>query len=516
MNRRSLCFVLSMLFVSAPSLAQEITLSAPQSKFVRSILLKDKLLKEMSKAQGHVSALNTILTAAPGPVKLIIQWNQGSIAAWRKANFKLEEIKEAAVCQEIDYMIYTERTNVAFFEQLSMARGCNELSSDVRIATSNKRLKYSTAKASISSVPVFGAACASILKDGPIYDRSQFMSSSNRLEQFFNFACSSNFNSEGELKLAAVNLGIPLEGLPVPLEFGANTQGQNFKQSLTEWCTTTKSMLSDAATRYQLEEKINPGMIEAFGKCIAAERDIVLKGGYGVHVYAEPQNRFLDSFLVSIEFKSGSQEAPNRILSINPDDSIKCFDGAKQIIASEAKPYATKLNKLSLSCKKNGASSVALAFNTLPHGGTTPISLPGTSEDAVSETRILISTIAENLKTLRASREKDAKSLEAEIQRSAALDVKVASLEGSRANTQSGTALVASQDKHEARVYIAFPRPFVAVPVVVATALSNPNDFIAVDTTSVTTTGFDLWIWRINGGKFSATQKVNWIAMPQN
>jgi len=108
------------------ALAEDVTLSAEEAKFIKTIIGKDKFLQELPKAQKQVAALNTILSAAPGPIKIALQWNKVAIAAWRQANSSLAQIKQASICQEIDYMIATSEKNSEFFEQLSSARGCQE------------------------------------------------------------------------------------------------------------------------------------------------------------------------------------------------------------------------------------------------------------------------------------------------------------------------------------------------------------------------------------------------------
>jgi hypothetical protein len=111
----------------AQSDATPVELSKEEATFVRSILLRDQLLRDLPKSQKSLSALNTLLKAAPiGPVKLVVAWNQGAIKTWRIANKKLDEIGKATICDELQMRTEAGTTNVAFFEQLAQSRGCAE------------------------------------------------------------------------------------------------------------------------------------------------------------------------------------------------------------------------------------------------------------------------------------------------------------------------------------------------------------------------------------------------------
>lgn len=512
-------FVLAAFSVSLSAAGAEYSLTTEQTAFVRNIVKKDKFLFDMTRAQQELAAINKILSLAPGPAKIVVTWNQGVLSTWRVANAQLAKIGAMSICDQIDYMINSETSNVSFFENLYLARGCKEPA----IATHKRR--YSLGRVASGSVKksnsgtgaigesAFGKACASILKDGPIYDRFSYLSSSSRLEQFYDFACKSDFKSAGELKSTAVSLGIPLEGLPVPLEFGANTDGQAFQQSLQKWCKETKSSLSDTSTRTQFEERINQGMIDVAAKCIEAEREITIKR-FGVFVRAEPDNRNLDSFSVTLSFRTGTA-IKNQITAVNPNDAVQCFDGGAQIVASAGKPYVTDLNEFTLTCRKDGANSTTLAFNTRPHGATTPLRLPGLSEQAAADAQIRVSSLAEALLAQRLAVNDLTKTLSSVTEKTTTLGARADALDVFRASIQAGVADLPSQDKREGRYTVTFPKAFSSPPIVVATALSNGNDLIVVDTTNVTATGFDVWAWRVNSGeKYSATQHLNWIAIP--
>lgn len=403
--------------VLMPASAAEVTLTEDEIKFLKQILLKDKLLKELPKAQSDLAALNKVLSwTTPGPLKLVFKWNQGAIAGWRKANDALARIGKISICQEIDGKIVEPTKNVEFFEQLAIARGCDDLpvaltqparpvlkAAVVPPRSTATVIQY----ASTSTAPLtvysrqFGSACTAILSTGLIYDRSSFMSSRNRLEQFYNFACKSSYSSSNEFKSAAANLGIPLEGLPVPLDLGVNLEGQAFQQKQEQWCTEARSRMTDASTKTLFEEKVNQGMIGAFGKCIDAEKETIL-GAYGAFATATPNNRNLDSFLVTLEFRPLASGKPNEINGINPAD-VRCFDGSSEVIASRKKPYVVPENKVSFNCLKNGATATSLAFNTVSTASTPPIVLPGTVDDAtVRETQFLLGSLASSIQAQRA------------------------------------------------------------------------------------------------------------------
>jgi hypothetical protein len=117
----------SMLPSMAQSASTTVELSQEEAMFVRSILLRDELLRELPKAQKSLSALNTLLKAAPtGPVKIALAWNQAAIKTWRLANKKLDEIGKATICDELQMRTEAGTTNIPFFEQLFESRGCSK------------------------------------------------------------------------------------------------------------------------------------------------------------------------------------------------------------------------------------------------------------------------------------------------------------------------------------------------------------------------------------------------------
>ena len=130
MDRRRMAAFGLMMMIMYSAWGEKIPdtiLSKEEATFVRSIMLRDQLLRELPKAQASVAGLNTLLKIAPtGPVKLALAWNQAAIKSWRIANKKLEEIGKASICDELQGRIEAEKSNVTFFKELYISRGCDD------------------------------------------------------------------------------------------------------------------------------------------------------------------------------------------------------------------------------------------------------------------------------------------------------------------------------------------------------------------------------------------------------
>jgi hypothetical protein len=270
-----------------------------------------------------------------------------------------------------------------------------------RVST-NRIEKYGTARTKVRSVQSFGEVCASILKDGAIYDIRNSMSNRNRIQQYYDFACSSQFESADEFKNVAAGLSIPVEGLPVPLNFNLSGDSQAFKSSMHEWCQTAFSKLTDQATRVQFEKTINQGMVQAFGKCIEEERKVLLEQT-GAFISAVPQNQYLSSFGITIDFRPPIPGQFNKIISIEPKE-VRCYVGNTMISASPDAPYIVKTNKHSMTCYKDGAIPQQISVNTLPTNATAWILLPGTKDDReILELRQTVLGLGQTISTQRRS-----------------------------------------------------------------------------------------------------------------
>ena len=109
------------------ALADDVTLSKEEATVVKSILVRDQLLREMSGSQEGLSDLNKLLKmVVTGPVKIAIIWNQVAIDAWRKVNSKLVIIGKQTTCDEIALQLVDLSPSHDFFQQLSKARGCDD------------------------------------------------------------------------------------------------------------------------------------------------------------------------------------------------------------------------------------------------------------------------------------------------------------------------------------------------------------------------------------------------------
>lgn len=102
-------------------------LSQEEVKFVRWLIATDDMIKTASQEGQLLYWLNKAISiVAPGPIKLIQQWNMGALEGWRKANKKLVTLKRQVHCERIHLRISEETENSPFFEKLYKARGCEE------------------------------------------------------------------------------------------------------------------------------------------------------------------------------------------------------------------------------------------------------------------------------------------------------------------------------------------------------------------------------------------------------
>jgi hypothetical protein len=228
--------------------------------------------------------------------------------------------------------------------------------------------------------PDIGRSCSAILLNGAVYDKFSYLSSRNRISQYINWACGSNFQSSDEMQKSSVSLGIPLENLPEPLKFDFSSDANSFKSSLQKWCNSAYSYLSDDSTRQAFTQTINQGMIGAVGKCIDAQKEIALKQ-VGAYVYAIPQNQYLNAYGLTLTMRQTIVGQKNQILSIEPKE-VRCEIAGKEVRPTPDKPYIITTNDVVFTCYKDGATPSQLAINTYPSAATPWVMLPGTKDDS--------------------------------------------------------------------------------------------------------------------------------------
>lgn len=220
----------------------------------------------------------------------------------------------------------------------------------------------------------FGSSCSTILSNDLIYDQYQKLSSRFRVDQYYNWACKSDFNSAGEMRDAGAKLGIPIDGLPAPLGLEGVFKSSDFRQSLNQWCSVAWSNLSDQATYEEFSRVVNQGMVSAYKTCIENERETLLKK-FGVFAYVTPQDDFLRKFIVSLEFRPPTFDYKPRITGIEGSD-IKCTLNGAPIQF----PLRISNPSLTLTCIKSVDDSRVISFNTEPTGSSAPARLPGMND----------------------------------------------------------------------------------------------------------------------------------------
>ncbi|TKD44684.1 hypothetical protein [Azotobacter chroococcum] len=152
------------------------------------------------------------------------------------------------------------------------------------------------------------------------------------------------------------------------------------RNALSQWCSLVYSHLEDETLNQQFSQKINHGVIGAVGKCIEAEKDIVLKKT-GAFISATPQNQYLNSYGVTLTMRPPLPNEKNKILSIEPKE-VSCEIAGTPITATPNNPYIVKTNEVVMTCYKNGATPAQIAINTYPTNSTPWIVLPGTRDDS--------------------------------------------------------------------------------------------------------------------------------------
>ena len=105
----------------------EIELSDAELTTLKLIMNREATLRDMTKAVKGFEALNTALSQAGGPAKIIMNWNKGYIEAWKSANSAMEKIAAQVTCNEINTEIVTAvpgSPNEIFWKNLASTAGC--------------------------------------------------------------------------------------------------------------------------------------------------------------------------------------------------------------------------------------------------------------------------------------------------------------------------------------------------------------------------------------------------------
>lgn len=240
----------------------------------------------------------------------------------------------------------------------------------------------------------FGKSCSSVLSGDLIYDQYQKLSSRYRVEQYYNWACRSDFNSSADMKDAGLKLGISIEGLPVSLSLDGVFKSNNFKESLSQWCSTAWSNLADQAVYEEFSRVVNQGMVSAYKTCIESEKETLLKK-FGVFAYVTPQDDYLRKFVVNIEFRPPTFDYKPRVTGIEGSD-IQCTYNGKPF----KPPFQVTNPALVLTCIKLVDDSRIIAFNTEPTGASAPAKLPGLSEGVILDLEQRTKGLAQSIRRI--------------------------------------------------------------------------------------------------------------------
>lgn len=223
----------------------------------------------------------------------------------------------------------------------------------------------------------FGKSCAAILGEDRIYDQHKKLSSRFRVEQHYNWACHSDFKTSKQMLDSSTSLGIPVDNLPISLS--SVIHASNFEESLNQWCDTAWSSLSDQVTFEEYSRVVDQGMVSAYKTCIDSEKDVALKK-FGAFAYIVPEDDYLRSFVVTLEFRPMGFGKLPRITGIE-GSNIQCTMNGRVVKA----PISITTNSTVLTCTKSSDESRIISFNTDPTGSTLPVKLPGMSEGTIKE-----------------------------------------------------------------------------------------------------------------------------------
>lgn len=247
----------------------------------------------------------------------------------------------------------------------------------------------------------FGRSCAAILQSGLIYDKERKLSSRYNVERYYDFISKSDFQSASQMQDISAKLGIPIEGLPTPLDLSTVLSSKNFKESLQQWLSTAWSYLSDQTTFEEFSEKISDKMTDAFKACIESEKEIILKKN-GTFVYVTPEDDYLRKYTVTLEIRPPSFDYKPIITSIGGSD-IECKLGGQPFKT----PYEMDTSTLTINCTKFTDESRVLAINAKPTGSSTPVSLPGLSDGIIMDLKQRTRGLAQSIeKDRRANQER--------------------------------------------------------------------------------------------------------------
>ena len=95
---------------------------------MKTLAQQDKLVAQLPNGVEGMAAINRLIEMTlSGPIVIMMSWNQGVISTWRKANATLAAAAKKHTCDLLTEYIsdYPLHSDVAFFESLSTARGCD-------------------------------------------------------------------------------------------------------------------------------------------------------------------------------------------------------------------------------------------------------------------------------------------------------------------------------------------------------------------------------------------------------
>src|SRR5882762_1294389 len=228
----------------------------------------------------------------------------------------------------------------------------------------------------ISAADLANATDCSALAKWGIYDTSQTLTDEQRINSFSYWFCSHKFASYTEARQSSLELGIPIEDIPIKL--GWDGKDSTWMQWEESFCSSiaTKSEYRQIISTYL--KKVNDGALAIIKQCLAYP---------GLHAWLV-QGADQHDFLIALEFQPFSTitSATVKDILVSPDSVGK---NCKPSLPLDAKHRVVTDAGLQVLCKRAVDDSVLIAINSdrplVVNGNLTLPEIPKPSQPVVAK-----------------------------------------------------------------------------------------------------------------------------------
>jgi hypothetical protein len=191
--------------------------------------------------------------------------------------------------------------------------------------------------------------CSALAKWG-IYDTSQTLTDEQRVNSFSHWFCSHKFASYGQAKSASLEIGIPIEDLPIKL--GWDGKDSSWGQWDETFCSSIASKEGYRKIISTYLKKVNDGALAVIKQCLSYP---------GLHAWLV-QGADDHDFLISLEFQQFStiHSATVKDILVSPESVGK---SCKPLLPLDAQHRVVTDAGLQVLCKRDVDDSVLIAVN---------------------------------------------------------------------------------------------------------------------------------------------------------